>query len=66
MKKILTILVMTATLFLATSCGSALHDGADMAIGSITVSDLPESMEGKTVEFMGFWNGGTSATTPCP
>lgn len=27
MKKILTILVMTATLFLATSCGTALHDG---------------------------------------
>ena len=61
MKKIFIIIAVLAVLFTATSCGTGLHNGTQMAIGSIEVTGLPKSMEGKTVEFMGFWDGGTAA-----
>jgi len=36
----------------------------NMAIGKITLANLPASMNGKTVEFMGFWGDGAAATAP--
>lgn len=62
MKKILIVIAALAVLIGATSCGTALHNGTQMAVGSIEVTGLPASMEGKTVEFMGFWDGGSSAS----
>ena len=58
MKKIFIIIAVLAVLFTATSCGTGLHNGTEMAIGSIEVTGLPKSMEGKTVEFKGFWGAG--------
>lgn len=61
MKKILIVLAAVAAVFAVTSCDTAMHDGTQMYVEKIIVTGLPTTMEGKTVELMGFWGGGTEA-----
>lgn len=63
MKKMLYVLAAAVALFAIAGCSTGMHDGTSMYITKVVVSNLPLSYEGKTVELMGFWNGGTSATT---
>ncbi|WP_304226431.1 hypothetical protein [Gracilinema caldarium] len=63
MKRILAILAVVAAIFAVSSCDTAMHDGTSMYIEKIIVTNLPASMNNRTVELMGFWNGGSSATT---
>ncbi len=63
MKKMLYVLAAAVALFAIAGCSTGMHDGTQMYIEKVVVTGLPASMEGKTVELMGFWNGGTPATT---
>ncbi|MFQ3547903.1 MAG: hypothetical protein SNJ56_06145 [Termitinemataceae bacterium] len=63
MKKRLYVLVAALALLAVAGCSTGMHDGTSMYIEKIVVTGLPVSMEGRTVELQGFWNGGNPATS---
>ncbi len=64
MKKILAILATMAILFSVAGCSNAMHDGTQMAIGSIEVTGLPASYEGLNLTIRGNAFGWTASGNP--
>ena len=63
MKKILYVLAAALALFAIAGCTTGMHDGTQMNVSKVVITNLPASMEGKTVELQGFWGTGSTAAT---